>query len=145
MDVKNSTRSLRQMLCGSRIKIWNLASHMKKWSKEHQTLSFQGVFLVNKSSILMLFVLFFHVVCKILNLNKWTEKHLAQASCTELTLIKLTFLVGNGAKIRIIIRICNVSCDGFWRLECIQSKNRLLTHNELPVSVFWLRKSVSCA
>ena len=35
----------------------------KKWNKEHQILSFQ--FFINKSSILMLFVLFFHVVCKI--------------------------------------------------------------------------------
>ena len=51
---KLSARSLRQMLCCSHIKIWNLANHMKKWNKEHQTLSFQ--FFVNISSILMLFV-----------------------------------------------------------------------------------------
>ena len=52
------TRSLRQMLCGSHIEIWNLANHMKKeWNKEHHTLSFQ--FFINKSSILMFFVLFF--------------------------------------------------------------------------------------
>ena len=56
----------------------------KKWNKEHQTLSFQ--FFINKSSILMLLVLFFHVVCKISNFDMWTAKHLAQASCTELTL-----------------------------------------------------------
>ena len=31
-----STRSLPQMLCGSHIKIWNLANHIKKkWNKEH--------------------------------------------------------------------------------------------------------------
>ena len=65
------------MLCGLHIKIWNLANKMKKWSKEHQTLSFQ--FFINKSSILMLFVLFFHVVCKISNFNMWTAKHLVQA------------------------------------------------------------------
>ena len=29
---------------------------------------------------------FFHVTCKISNFNMWTAKHLAQASCTELTL-----------------------------------------------------------
>ena len=29
---------------------------------------------------------FFHVVCKISNFDMWTAKHLAQASCTELTL-----------------------------------------------------------
>ena len=44
-----STKSLCQMLCGSHIKIWNLANHMKKWNKEHQTLSFQ--FFINRSSI----------------------------------------------------------------------------------------------
>ena len=48
------------------------------------TLSFQ--FFINKSSILMLFVLCFHVVCKISNIGMWTAKHLMQASCTELTL-----------------------------------------------------------
>ena len=30
---------------------------------------------------------FFHVICKISNFNVWTAEHLAQASCTELTLI----------------------------------------------------------
>ena len=29
---------------------------------------------------------FFHGICKISNFNLWTAKHLAQASCTELTL-----------------------------------------------------------
>ena len=73
------------MLCGSHVKIWNLANHRnKKWNKEHQTLSFQ--FFINKSSILMFFVLFFHVVWNISNFDMWTEKQLAQASCTELTL-----------------------------------------------------------
>ena len=33
----------------------------------------------------MIYVLFIHVVCKTSNFNKWTAKHLAQASCTELT------------------------------------------------------------
>ena len=59
----------------------------KKWNNVHQTTSFQ--FFINRSSILMFFVLFFHVVCKISNFNKWTAKHLTQASCTELTLLKL--------------------------------------------------------
>ena len=54
---KLSARSLRQMLCCSHIKIWNLANHMKKWNKEHQTLSFQ--FFIKRSSILMFFVSFF--------------------------------------------------------------------------------------
>ena len=29
---------------------------------------------------------FFHLICNISNFNMWTAKHLAQASCTELTL-----------------------------------------------------------
>ena len=33
---------------------------------------------------------FFHVVFKISNFNMWTAKHLAQASCTELTLLSCT-------------------------------------------------------
>ena len=58
------------------------------WNKEYQTLGFQ--IFKNKSSILILFVLFFDVVCKISNFNKWTAKHLVKASSTELTLnIKL--------------------------------------------------------
>ena len=78
------------MVCGSHIKIWNLAIiTWKEWNKVHQTHSFQ--FFINKSSILMFFVLFLHVVCSISNLNMWTTKHLAQASCTELTLILKNF------------------------------------------------------
>ena len=72
------------MLCSSYNEICNLANHMKKWNKEHQTFSFQ--FFTNRFSILMFLVLFFHLVCKISNFNMWTAKHLAQASCTELTL-----------------------------------------------------------
>ena len=59
-----------------KILLWNLAKHMKKWNKEHQTLSFP--FFINKSSILMHFILFFRVVCKISNFNMWTVTHLAR-------------------------------------------------------------------
>ena len=59
-------------------------SHEEKWNKEHHILIFQ--FFINKSNILMFFVLFFHVVCRISNFDKWTANHLSQASCTELTL-----------------------------------------------------------
>ena len=40
-----------------------------KWNKEHQTLSFQ--FFINELTTLMLFVLFFNVVCKISNYDIW--------------------------------------------------------------------------
>ena len=46
----------------------------KKWNKEHQILRFQ--FFTNKSSILMFFVLFFHVVCKISNFNAFDANFL---------------------------------------------------------------------
>ena len=42
-----------------------LQSYDKTWNKEYQILSFQ--FFINQSSILMLFDLIFHVVCKISN------------------------------------------------------------------------------
>ena len=72
------------MLCGSLIKIWNLANHMKKQNKKHQNAKSIGEKLKTKG--LMLFVSFFHVICKISNSNMWTARHLVQASCTELTL-----------------------------------------------------------
>ena len=61
---------MRQLLCGSYIKIWNLANHMKKkWNKEDQSLSFQ--FFINKISMLICYVLCFHVVCKKSTFNIW--------------------------------------------------------------------------
>ena len=39
-----------------------------------------------KSKSLLSFVSFFHAICKISNFYMWSAKHLAQASCTELTL-----------------------------------------------------------
>ena len=44
------------------------------------TFVFFSVF-INKSSIFMFFVLFFHVVCKISNFDMWTTKHLVQVFC----------------------------------------------------------------
>ena len=44
-------------LCGSHIKIWNLANYMKKWNKEHKTLSFQ--FFTNRFSVLMFWCFLF--------------------------------------------------------------------------------------
>ena len=42
----------------------------------------------------MIFVSFFHVICKISNSNKGTAKYLEQASCTELTLLIHYFNLG---------------------------------------------------
>ena len=72
------------MLCGSLIKIWNLANHMKNKTKNIKMLDL----LVKNWKITVWCFLFhfFHVICKISNFNLWTAKHLAQASCTELTL-----------------------------------------------------------
>ena len=67
------------------LKFENLQITWKKWNNEYQTLSFQ--FFTNKFSILM--SSFFHVVCNISTFDKWTEKHLAQASCIEFILAYL--------------------------------------------------------
>ena len=45
---------------------------------------------------------FHHVICKILNFDVWTRKHLAQASCTELTSYKI---IANEAR-----WICSTKC-----------------------------------
>ena len=71
------------MLWCSQIKFEILQITWKKWNKEHQTLSFE--FFINKSSIWMLFVSFFHVVCKIPNIYV-NRKAFGAASCTQLTL-----------------------------------------------------------
>ena len=47
------------MLCGSHIKIWNLANHMKKQNKKHQNARYIGEELKTKS--LMFFVSFFFI------------------------------------------------------------------------------------
>ena len=70
------------MLCGSHIKIWNFANHMKKQNKKHQNLLAKNW----KLRIWCLWFHFFHVIWNsISNFNMWTTKHLAQVSCTELT------------------------------------------------------------
>ena len=56
------------MLCGSLIKILNLANHLKKQNKKHQNVKYIGEKLKTKG--LMFFVSFFHVICKISNFNK---------------------------------------------------------------------------
>ena len=44
-----------------------------------------------KTKSLVFFVSIFSVICKISNFNMWTAKHLAQGSCTDVTLsIQLT-------------------------------------------------------
>ena len=74
------------MLCGSHIKILYLLNHTKKKDETKNirplVFSFSPIDLA-----IWCFIFVFHVVCKISNFNKWTAKHLAQASCTELTLI----------------------------------------------------------
>ena len=72
-------------------------SHEKDENKNIRLLFFS--FFINRSNILMLFVLFFHVVCKISNFNMWTTKHLVQVSCTELTL-KIVFIKGDQINLR---------------------------------------------
>jgi hypothetical protein len=74
------------MLCGSQIRIWNLANHMKKQKKNIKMLE---LLVKNwKLRVWCFWFHFFHVICKTSYFNMWTAKHLVQASCTELTLLR---------------------------------------------------------
>ena len=57
---------------------------MKKQNKKDQNAKSIGEKLKTKG--LGFLVSFFYVICKISNINMRTEQHLAQTSCTELTL-----------------------------------------------------------
>ena len=57
---------------------------MKKQNKKHQNAKYSGEKVKTKGLIFLFH--FFHVICKISYFDMWTTKHLAQASCTELTL-----------------------------------------------------------
>ena len=57
-----------------------------KWKNKKRLQNIKSIDQKLKTKSLMFFVLFFHVICKISNVNMWTAKHLVQASCTELTL-----------------------------------------------------------
>ena len=47
---------------------------------------------------------FFYVICKISDFNMWTAKHLAQASCTELTLLFSSFQLTNASKLSLYLQ-----------------------------------------
>ena len=70
------------MLCRSLIKIRNLVKHMKNQNKTHQNSTPIDEKLKTKSLM----------ICKISNFNTGTAKHLAQASCTELTLSNVAII-----------------------------------------------------
>ena len=124
------------MLCGSHIKIWNLANEMKIIKQRSSTHSFQ--FFTNRSSILKFFVLFFHVVCKISNLNMWTAKHLTQGSCSlwdwkpaQSSLIscrikrsKFWNYIGKSNRLRIALRTANFSVPLWKKLKLNLCKNQ---------------------
>ena len=61
-----------------------------KKNKKHQSAKSIGEKLKTKC---LMFIVSFSVICKISNSNMWTAKHLAQASCTELTLMQACFNV----------------------------------------------------
>ena len=66
-----------------------LKTTWKNKNKIHQNTSI-GEKLKTKSLIFFVsfFFIFFHVISKVSNFDMWTEKYLAQASCTELTLLR---------------------------------------------------------
>ena len=88
------------MLCISLIKIWNLANHMRKQNKKHLNTRSMAEKLKTKRVWCSLFH-FSHVIWKISNYNMWTAKHLAQASCTELSLkaVEISLICGPLSKI----------------------------------------------
>ena len=65
--------------------IWNLTNQMKKQIKKHLNAT-KSIGEKLKTKGLGFLVSFFYVICKISNINMRTEQHLAQTSCTELTL-----------------------------------------------------------
>ena len=60
---------------------------MKNQNKKHQNTKYIGQRLITKGLMFFFFLIFFHLIYKISNFDMWTAKHLAQASCTELTLL----------------------------------------------------------
>ena len=70
-----------------RFLIWNLANNMKKHDKYRQNVRSIGEKL--KIRVLCSLLHFFHMICKISNLNMLAAKHLAQSSRTELILLNL--------------------------------------------------------
>ena len=58
------------------------------WKNETKNIRLLVFIFSSINLVFLLFVLFFDVVCKISNFDMWTAKHLAQASCTDLTLLK---------------------------------------------------------
>ena len=85
------------------IKIQYISNHLKpknfkeckfghSWINESKSPIYSTVILVKNWKLRVSCSLFhfFHVICKILNFDMWTAKHLVQASCTELTLTAQT-------------------------------------------------------
>ena len=57
------------------------------WKNKTKNIKILDLLLIKqKTNSLMFIISFFSCDCKISSFNKWTGKHMAQASCTELTL-----------------------------------------------------------
>ena len=83
--LSKSTQYKKLLPNALRLTYWNLKpckSHEKNQTKNIRPLVFHF------SPIDSAFSFLFHVVCKISNFDKWTAKHLPQASFTELTLLQ---------------------------------------------------------
>ena len=71
---------------------------------------------------MMFFILFLHVVCKISNSNMWTTKHLAKASCTELTLPWTKIVITSRRLVRIISTIIvKIAIEMIWNTTIIHT------------------------
>ena len=66
--------------------IKKMCMQLAKWPNRSSQKNKHAISKMTQITNCDVFCFVFHVVCKISNFNKWTAKHLAQASCTELTL-----------------------------------------------------------
>ena len=110
---------------------------MKKQNKKCQNVRFNDEKLKTKS--LMFLVSFFHVFCKISNFNMWTAKYLAQASCTELTL-----LFFQGKEVPNSVQLFYIGCFvfiGSLFCEFIDKDDKFFTPyiNEIPLTVEFVK------
>ena len=136
----------KKLAPNSHIKIWNLSNHMKKWNKEHQTLSFH--LFTNRFNILMFFVLFFmwfawfqilisepqSISCKLLVLSWLYEKISKNWKSDLLTILQMQLPKGRKSCVQLLTDGCNQSWNPsffslghtclvlFTLFDCSQSK-----------------------
>ena len=114
------------MHCGSLIRIWNLASHMKKKKRQNAISIDENM----KTKSLMFFVSSFHVICKISDLNIWTSKLLVLSWLYIVEWWWKAFrFYAHSARVTIFFRIL-VACASLLACVCL--------HFLIFICSFWL-------